>query len=71
MQVQASGDVLRNPYTTLVSAPFPPAWMTLMNAIICSILVLAAIGWVLCVNADDRRLFEKELDDMPADDPDS
>lgn len=34
-----------------------------MNAIICSILVLAVIGWVLRVNANDRRLFEKELDD--------
>ena len=35
-----------------------------MTAIICSILVVAAIGWVLRVNADDRRRFEKELDEL-------
>lgn len=39
-----------------------------MGAIICSILVLAAIGWVLRVNANDRKNFEKELDDTLADD---
>ena len=40
-----------------------------MSAVICSILVLAVIGWVLRVNADDRKSFEKELDDAFADDP--
>ena len=42
-----------------------------MSAILCSILVLAAIGWVLRVNANDRKSFEKELDDAFADDPDN
>ena len=41
-----------------------------MGAMICSILLLAAVGWVLRVNAKDRRNFEKELDDACADDPD-
>lgn len=40
-------------------------------AIICSILVLAVIGWVLHVNAKDRKRFEKELDEAAEDDPDS
>lgn len=43
----------------------------MMSAIICSILVLAAIGWVLRVNANDRKVFEKELDDAFEDDADS
>lgn len=34
----------------------------MMSAIICSILVLAVIGWVLRVNARDRKNFEKDLD---------
>lgn len=44
-------------------------------AIICSILALAVIGWVLYVNAKDRRSFEKELaediDRAAGDDSDS
>lgn len=34
-----------------------------MHAILLSVLVLAAIGWVLRVNARDRALLEKELDE--------
>lgn len=34
-----------------------------MSAILCSILALAGIGWVLHVNARDRKALEKELDD--------
>ena len=34
-----------------------------MSAILFSILSLAAIGWVLHVNARDRKRLEKELDD--------
>jgi len=34
-----------------------------MSAILLSIVVLAAVGWVLRVNARDRRLLEKELED--------
>ncbi|WP_267872583.1 hypothetical protein [Massilia sp. BSC265] len=41
-----------------------------MSAMICSILLLAVIGWVLRVNANDRKTFEKELDDASEDDPD-
>jgi hypothetical protein len=33
-----------------------------MSAILFSILALAAIGWVLHVNARDRAILEKELD---------
>lgn len=35
----------------------------MMTAIIGSILVLAAIGWMIRINANDRKIFEKELDD--------
>ena len=40
----------------------------MMTATICSILALAAIGWVIHVNAVDRRVLEKELDDEFGDD---
>jgi len=40
-----------------------PERRTEMSAILFSILGLAAIGWVLHVNAADRRILEKELDD--------
>ena len=43
----------------------------MMTAIICSILALAVIGWVIRVNAEDRKLFEKELEAAFADDLDS
>lgn len=42
-----------------------------MTAIICSILALAAIGWVIRVNAHDRKVFEKELDEAFRNDPDA
>lgn len=42
----------------------------MMIAIIGSILALAAIGWVLYVNARDRRTFEKELDEAAEEDSD-
>lgn len=42
----------------------------MMSAIICSILALAAIGWVLHVNANDRKAFEKELEEEFADECD-
>lgn len=41
-----------------------------MSAIIVSILALAAIGWVLSINAGDRKIFEKSLDEEFGDDPD-
>jgi len=34
-----------------------------MNAILCSIVALAAIGWVLRINARDRALLEQELEE--------
>ncbi len=40
----------------------------MITATICSILVLAAIGWMIHVNASDRKILEKELDDEFGDD---
>lgn len=37
--------------------------VSMMSAILLSILTLAAIGWVLRVNARDRKLLEKELEE--------
>lgn len=42
-----------------------------MSAILFSILALAAIGWVLHVNARDRAILEKELDEELARERDS
>lgn len=43
----------------------------MLSVMMCSILVLAAIGWVLRTNANDRKIFEKELEEDLADDPDA
>lgn len=40
----------------------------MITALMCSILMLAVIGWVLYVNSVDRRSFEKELVEELADD---
>jgi hypothetical protein len=41
----------------------------MMTTILASILALLAIGWVLRINAKDRKRFEKELGTGLADEP--
>jgi len=31
--------------------------------LICSIVTLLLLGWMLCMNAKDRKILEKQLDD--------
>ena len=40
-----------------------------MTILICSILALVLVGWVLYTNANDRKTFEKQLEEDLADDP--
>lgn len=42
-----------------------------MAAIVFSALALLLLGWVLTVNAHDRKTFEKQLEDALADDTDT
>jgi len=35
----------------------------------CAVLTLLLLGWMLCMNAKDRKMLEKELEDAFADDP--
>lgn len=39
--------------------------------LVCSTLMLSALGWVLYVNSVDRKIFEKELAEDLQDDSDS
>ncbi|MFC5461474.1 hypothetical protein [Massilia niabensis] len=41
-----------------------------MTILICSILALLLLGWVLYINSNDRKTFEKELEEDLADDSD-
>lgn len=41
-----------------------------MTIFLCSILALLLVGWVLYTNANDRKTFEKQLEEDLADDPD-
>ena len=41
-----------------------------MTILICSILVLLLLGWVLHTNSNDRKTFEKELEEALAGDED-
>ncbi|MFC0252201.1 hypothetical protein [Massilia consociata] len=45
----------------------------MLTMLMCSILLLLVVGWVLYVNANDRKTFEKELreylEDRPEDRP--
>jgi len=42
--------------------------MRAMLAVLCALLALLAIGWVLSVNARDRKRLEKELQQQARDD---
>jgi len=42
-----------------------------MIAALLSVLAVLGLGWVLCVNANDRRKFEKQLEQYLADDTDA
>lgn len=35
----------------------------MITMIMCSILTLLVLGWVLCTNSNDRKMFERELDE--------
>ena len=45
----------------------------MITMMMCSILTLLALGWVLCINSNDRKMFERELEedlnDAPGDFP--
>ena len=43
-----------------------------MNSIVlCALLALVLVGWVLYTNANDRKTFEKQLEEDLADDADA
>ena len=35
----------------------------MITMMMCSILTLLALGWVLCINSNDRKIFERELEE--------
>jgi len=35
----------------------------MMTVMTCSLLVLLVLGWVLCTNANDREVFDRELEE--------
>ena len=42
----------------------------MITIVMCSILACLLVGWVLHTNANDRKTFEKQLEEDLADDPD-